>query len=159
MNINQSPTPSEVSGLHHIDQPNILIIDRPSLFVPDAFLGKGWSILQQDKGSLVLTAIDLLQVAFNKTITSARIQLDAGIFWELWENQDRIPDDWMKPSGNGNTRYICFGGTLLRNPDGVRCVLCLFWNGSEWRWSSDRSEYDWLPGRVFAVLKSECSGL
>jgi len=129
VNISQSPT--------HINQPNILSTDRSSMFALSAFLGKGWSILKQDKRSLVLTAIDLVQVSFShKLRRSARIYLDAGIFWELWENQDRIPDDWKKPSRNGHTRYICFGGTLLHNPDGTRCVLCLFWNGNEWCWSS-----------------------
>jgi hypothetical protein len=146
VNSSQSPTPS------------ILIIDRSSMFALSAFLGKGWSILKQDKRSLVLNAIDLLQVTFNKTTTPTQIPLDAGIFWELWKNQDRIPDDWKKPSGDGNTRYICFSGTLLDNPDGIRCALCLFWNGSEWCWSSDRPEYNWLPGRVFAVLKSSFLG-
>ncbi|MEK7211397.1 MAG: hypothetical protein AAB731_02085 [Patescibacteria group bacterium] len=62
------------------------------------------------------------------------IRLDAGIFQALWENKNLIPESWKG-------KCVCFDGTVLRDPDGIRFVPCLGWNGGEWCWSCR-----WLGG-------------
>lgn len=123
--------------------PNMLSIDRSKPFDPVAFIGKGWSIAEQDERSLALPEIDLSQVCFETMLhegessiggeeklkrlkTSGHIRLDAKVLQTLWENQRLIPESWKKPT-NSNTTFIFFDGTVLRDPDGDRCVLCLSW--------------------------------
>jgi hypothetical protein len=62
--------------------------------------------------------------------------LDAKIFQALLENQSLIPEAWKKKT-KGNITKICFDGTIFRDLDGNRIVLCLYWAGSvdQWRWS------------------------
>ena len=126
-------------------------------------LGKGWTIWkgpidgdglkgeeEQDARSLALTELDLTKVRFETGLKSGEssikgeaklarlkeaghVRLDAKVFLTLWENQHLIPLQW-KEKTNGNTTHIFFDGTVLRDSDGDRCVLCLFWSGGGWRW-------------------------
>jgi hypothetical protein len=41
----------------------------------------------------------------------------------------------------GNVIY--FFGLTLRHPAGDRCVLCLYFHGSEWYWRCGWLDYDW----------------
>ena len=142
---------------------NIIHIDRSTPFDPVAFMGKDWSILkgpkdggglsgeeEQDNRSLALTEIDLNKVSFKtmlendeksvggeeklkRLIASSKIRPDAKAFQTLWENKHLVPESWKKKT-NGNTTYIFFDGTILRSPNGNRCVLCLYWDAGRWRW-------------------------
>ena len=121
-----------------VGKPRILPIDRSQPFDPVKFLGQGWTIEEEDERSLVLTQLDLTEVRLEQMLkkgeTSIKgeeklrrlkevghIRLDAKIFQALWENQAFIPESWKG-------RAVYFDGTILRNPDGNRCVLYLYWS-------------------------------
>lgn len=141
-----------------VGEPKVIPIDRTSAFDPIAFIGEGWSIVEQDERSLEFTEVDLTKVSFKtmlkdgeKTVVgeeklkrltaSGDICLDAKVFQTLWENQHLIPASWKEPT-NGNTTYVFFDGTILRDSGGDRCVLFLFWSVGRWIWY-----YGWLDGR------------
>lgn len=145
---NKKQNPWETKG-------SLVTIDRTSAFDPVAFIGNGWSIVEEDKRSLKLTEVDLTKVSFKTTlkgrentvvgneklkrlIASGDIRLDAKVLQTLWENQHLIPEAWKQPT-NGNTTYVFFDGTVLQHSGGNRYVLCLCWDDGEWRW-----DYGWL---------------
>ena len=144
-------------------------IDRTAPFNPAEFIGAGWSIWKgpadgaglegeedQDARSLALTTLDVthlrLETALRGEETSifgeeklkrlnamtGIIRLDAGIFQTFWRNQHLIPERFKAPT-NDNTTYIFCDGTVLRSPNGFRCVPYVYWNAGfrEWRWSCD----------------------
>jgi hypothetical protein len=140
---------------------NIIHIDRSTPFNPATFIGKGWTIKEQDERSLALTELDLIKIKLETTLedieTSVRgeekllrlkamnaIRLDARIAQILYEDPFRIPEEWKK-------YFIYFDGTILRNPDGDRYVLCLYWNG-HWEWNDDWLEEDCEADSPSAVL-------
>ncbi len=152
-----------------VGEPKIISIDRSEPFNPE-FIGNGWSIEEQDEKSLALTEIDLTAIRFKSMLKDGEksvkgeeelsrlksekyICLDAKIFQTLWENQILIPEKW-KEKTNGNTTYIFFDGTILRNPYGGRCVLYLFWDYGKWHWSSHWLGHHWRVGNPSAVLVS-----
>lgn len=133
---------------------SVFLIDRTKPFDP-TFIGKAWTIEEEDKQSLELTNIDVSKIQLTTEFLDGKsylngekklewlkkqklIRLDAKIFQLLWENQNLIPEEWKKDE-DGNTRYIYFDGTVLRHPDGSRYVLCLYFRGGEWFWG-----YGWL---------------
>jgi hypothetical protein len=154
-----------------VDSPRVISIDRSIPFDPTTFIGNGWSIEEQYERAIALTEIDLTEVMFDSTLEKGeksikgedklkrlkektnRIRLDAGIFKTLWENQILIPEKW-KEKTNGNTTFIFFDGTILRDSNGNRCVLCLYWDGGEWYWNYDWLEVDWNADDPSAVLAS-----
>jgi hypothetical protein len=171
------------NGARIIRESNLLRIDRSVPFNPTKFLGEGWSIWRgpadgdglsgdedQDQRSLGLTELDLSKIQFvtclrgkethiggeeklRRLKASSRIRLDAKIFQTLWENKDRIPEI-LKEKTNGYTTYVFFDGTILRCPDGNRCVLCFCWFGGGWDWSYGWLDYDWYSLDPSAVLAS-----
>lgn len=153
-----------------IGEPKIISVDRSQPFDPVKFLGKGWSIDEQDERSLALTEIDLTKVHLETMLEqgersikgeeklrrlkkAGHICLDAKIFQTLWENQILIPERW-KEKTNGSTTYIYFDGTVLRSPDGDRYVLCLFWHDGQWGWHCGWLGPDWHAPAPSAVLAS-----
>lgn len=46
----------------------MLYIDRSIPFDPVAFIGKGWSIVEQDERSLALTEVDINKVISERTL-------------------------------------------------------------------------------------------
>jgi len=64
-----------------------------------------------------------------------------------------IPEAW-KQKIDGNTTFIFFDGTILRNPDGRRCVLGLYWDGGRWDWRYYWLGRGWDVGSPSAVLAS-----
>ena len=45
--------------------------------------------------------------------------------------------------------------TILRSPDGNRCVLYLYWNDGKWNWNYNWLDNDWnanTPSAVLAIL-------
>src|SRR3989338_1591250 len=112
---------------------------------------------EQDKRALAITEVDLNNIRFETTLRSGEksvkgeeklkrlevfgcVCLDAKFFQTLWENQDIIPEKW-KESPGGETAFIFFDGTVLRNPGGIRYILYLYWLGDEWNW-----DFNWLGG-------------
>lgn len=148
-----------------VGEPKIIPIDRTSAFDPVAIIGDDWSIMEEDERSLALTKVDLTEVSFETTlkdetlvygkerlrrlVVSGDIRLDAKVFQTLYENQHLIPKAWKKPT-NGNTTYIFFDGTILRDPSGCPCTLYLYWDAA-WRWDYsllDDPRYDDDPSAV-----------
>ena len=153
-----------------IGEPKVIPIDRSTAFNPAEFIGKGWTIEEQDERSLALTEVDLTVIRFETMLKdgetringeeklrrlkkAGHIRLDAKVFQTLWENQHLIPERW-KEKTNNNTTYIFFDGSVLRSPDGDRGVLCLCWDGVGWDWDYDWLGIDWDTDYPSAVLAS-----
>ncbi len=153
-----------------VGEPKVISIDHTSAFDPVAFIGEGWSIVEEDERSLKLTEVDLTKVSFEtmlkdgektvvgeeklkRLIASGDIRLDAKVFQTLWENQHLIPEAWKQPT-NGNTTYVFFDGTILRHSRGNRCVLCLYGGGGKWRWFCLWLDRKWGARNPSAVLAS-----
>jgi hypothetical protein len=146
----------------------IITIDRSISFNPAKFIGKDWTIEEQDERSLVLNEIDLSKISLETILKekgkvvngeeklkrlkeSNVIRLDAQVFQTLWENKHLIPEAW-KEKINGNMKYIFFNGTILRNSNGGRYVLCLYWNIGEWFWGCYWLACDRFVNNPSAVL-------
>lgn len=76
--------------------------------------------------------------------------LNSAVLKYLLDNPKLIPKEW-----EGN--WIYFFGTILRGPDGLRCVLCLYRFASRWYWDADWLEDGWHRGYPSAVLASSKS--
>lgn len=142
----------------------IISIDRTQPFDPAKFLGEGWTIAEQDERSLSLSQVDRAKVQLEYMLKSGEgyirgeerlkrlkgenyIRLDAKVFQTLWEKQKLIPRSWKKQG------TVFFDGTVLRDPDGDRCVLCLCWVG-QWGWDCRWLENHWDASGPSAVLAS-----
>lgn len=156
-----------------VDRSNSTIqIDRSKLFDPKTFIGGWWSIVEQDERSVAITTIDLDNVALDSVLDGHEIsttteksikrlkerncvRLDAGVFITLWQNQSLIPEKW-KERINGNTTFIYFDGTVLRNySNHYFYTLYLYWDGDDWCWG-----YRWLESgrgsnRLSAIIKDK----
>ncbi len=152
-------------------------------FNPEKYIGKGWSIWRgpaegdghsgeedQDMRSLALPEDELEAIRLETMLRSDEkhiggeerqrrlkeaglIRLDARVIQVLWKNQVLIPESW-KQKTNGYTTFIYFDGTILRSPNGNRCVLYLYWDGGRWRWDYRWLGNDWDGGNPSAVLAS-----
>lgn len=153
-----------------IGEPKVIPIDRSTAFNPAEFIGKGWTIEEQDERSLALTEVDLTVIRFETMLKdgetringeeklrrlkkAGHIRLDAKVFQTLWENQHLIPERW-KEKTNNNTTYIFFDGSVLRGPVGDRDVLFLYWGGGGWDWVYGWLGNDWSASDPSAVLAS-----
>ncbi len=127
----------------------VITIDRSIPFDAITFLGKGWSIVEQDERALALSKVDLSQVTlmepedvFEAQITGEEylnilkrfgaLRLDAKVLQTLWENKHLIPEIWKQT--RLNWKAICADGTVLLDPNGRRCVLCMYWHSFESKW-------------------------
>lgn len=156
-------------------------IDRSS-FNPETFIGKGWSIWKgpaggdgltgeedQDKQSLALSSVDIGKVLFEHTLKSGetsvkgevklerlqkakRIRLDAKFGQILWEEPGRRTLELLRIQ-RGITWFDLLG-TVLRNPDGRRCVLYFYWHEGRWGWDYCWLGHGWRVSDPSAVLAS-----
>ncbi|MEK9134774.1 MAG: hypothetical protein AAB451_00485 [Patescibacteria group bacterium] len=158
------------SGKMIVGEPRIIPIDRTAPFDPVKLLGQGWTIEEQDERSLALTQVNLANVWLEHMLNKGEdwitgeeklrrlkkansIRLDAKVFQTLWEDKSLIPEAWKKKT-KGNAAYIFFDGTVLRDPDGSRCVLYLCWRDGQWRWNYYWLDSDWSASDPSAVLAS-----
>lgn len=138
-----------------IKGPNALVVDRSRSFDPVKFIGKGWSIVEEDERALVLIEIDFSKVRFESGLREGEstiigeqklerikampeIRLDAKIGQALYEEK-----------GQPTLRFIYeyygvswfeLAGTVLRLSDGSRYFLCLNRDDDgSWNWY-----YHWL---------------
>lgn len=83
------------------------------------------------------------------------IRLGGKAFLSLWEDYKANGANSIleKLRLKGVTR-IYFFGLVLRNPRGDRRVLCLYFNGSEWRWDCSWLGSDFYSGSPSASLAS-----
>jgi hypothetical protein len=136
---------------------------------PVAFIGKGWSFaearnprsaaleLLDDYSKVKLTTswlegqprIDGETRRTRILADTASTPLHADHFLDLWNNKEKIPEDWKKVKG-----VITFDGDVLRSPRGDRCVLCLCWDGGEWYWDCRWLGSGWDVVNPSAVLAS-----
>ncbi len=132
-----------------VKESNVIQINRSIPFDPAAIFGRGWEVEEQDQMSLSLTEIDLSEVVLlnglkegeltikgeqkiGRLRKAKNILLDFGIFYTLWNDKDLIPEEW-KEKTNNETTFICFDGTILRSPSGMRSVLYMYFR-DEWFW-------------------------
>jgi hypothetical protein len=150
--------------------PKAIPIDRTSAFDPVAFIGEGWSIVEEDERSVALHEVDLSKISLVTMLAegetsvsgeeklkrlkeAGHIRLDAKVFNTLWMNPHLTPESW-KQKTNGNTTYIFFDGTILRSPRGGRYVLCLYWRDGKRDWDCPWLVYQWDASNPSAVLAS-----
>jgi hypothetical protein len=138
-------------------------------FDPAAFIDKGWSFAEArnprsatlgllDDYSKVTLSTDWLKgrASINGKFRHKRIlanivcaPLNTDHLLDLWNNKEKIPEVWKKVGG-----VITFDGDILLGPSGGRCVLCLFRDGSHWRWFCELIDTDWDVDSPSAVLAS-----
>lgn len=73
--------------------------------------------------------------------------LTSNVLKYLIDHPTLIPEGWKE-------KYVYFHGTILRGPDGRRCVLCLYWHDGAWFWCFRWLGYDWDASDPSAVLAS-----
>lgn len=126
-------------------------------FSPLAFIGEGWlfaearnprsaALVLLDDYSKVRLSTDWLEgkSSIDGETRRTRILADTAStplntdhFLDLWNNKEKIPEEWKKVKG-----VITFDGDVFRYSGGHRCVLYLYWYVGEWGWS-----YSWLDGQ------------
>lgn len=143
-------------------------------FIPAEFIGKGWTIEEQDERSLALTEISLESLCLEMYLKdgetlitgeekliwlkkSEKVLLGGNVFLGLrldyQANKENSILEWLWR--NYKISYLDFFGTVLRNPDGDRNVLCLYrGDDSAWIWSYDWLGLGWDTDGLSAVLAS-----
>jgi hypothetical protein len=123
-----------------------------AVFNPTAFIGKGWAYDEpRDVRSAALGKVDYRKVKLSADwlrgggslggeerhtriiADTTAVPLNCDHFLDLWNNKEKIPEEWKKVA------YITFDGDIFRSPDGSRSVLDLYWRGGKWHW-----HYYWL---------------
>ncbi len=138
------------------------------VFDPATFVGEGWSYAEpRNKRSFILDLLeDYSKVNLSTDWLQGRqtidgetrrkhilandkhIPLNAEHFLDLWNNKEKIPEEWKKVMG-----VITFDGDVLRCVGGGRCVLCMFWQGG-WCWNCDLLHNEWDAYCLSAVVAS-----
>jgi hypothetical protein len=148
----------------------IVPINRKKPFDPVLSLDKGWAIVEEDKRSLALSEVDITKIRLKTFLMTgehkligeekirrlkqtAYIRLDANVCLTFSYDPQFIPNDW-KGNIDDTVKFVFFDGTILLDPDGHRCVLCLYWDINEWRLYPRRLDLFWDAGRPSAVLAS-----
>ncbi len=126
-----------------------------AVFNPAEFIGKGWYIDPKDEQLPAAPSdIDPKDIVFKnmhrpgETVLkgeehlrrhreAGNLCLTADHFLRFWNMRDRLPEEW-KQTDEGETRFIYFDATVLRDPDGDRYALFLCWNDGAWRWRCRR---------------------
>lgn len=147
--------------------PYSISIDRSQPFDPVKFtnFGDDWNIIEeQDKQSLTLTELDLNKVHFVDCLKDGEdnikgeerlsrlkkmgaIRLDVKILQTLLKNQKLIPENWKQ-------LYICFDGTVIRDPNGGRCILYMYWEDDRWNWQCNWLHSDYFINSPSAVFRN-----
>ena len=137
-------------------------------FDPVKFLGKGWSILEDiktdaeiDVSSMVFetclegdeTSIKgekkLLRLKAKKDFTSFCANVFMGLWLDYQANKENSILEFLYRTKK--IQYLDFFGTVLRDPDGYRCVLCLCRSADgAWSWYCYWLDYDWNPRHLSA---------
>ncbi len=149
-------------------QPRVLL---RKFFNPEQFLGKGWKVAQRlgKRPGQYLNAAKIIGKDYLKgresNITGkerlyriktspADIQLGDDHFLALWEEEGHVTLNWLYETKN--ITFLSFWATILQNPDGDLCVLCLF-RGNDNSWHKDVYTVvfmDWYSNLPAAVLVS-----
>jgi hypothetical protein len=150
------------------DAPKVITVDTTSAFDPVAFLGEDWSFAEDrnprsamlgllDDYSKVKLTTDWLEGKSSVDGETRRTRIPADTastplhadhFLDLWNNKQKIPEEWKSVKG-----VITFDGDILRGPSDRRFILYLCWNGGKWHWNYSWLDRDWNaynPSAVFA---------
>jgi len=140
------------------------------VFSPTEFLGKGWTVDEQDEHSLELSEVDFSEAKFEHCLKKGessiigeeklkrlkegrQIRLGATVFLGLLTdyqlNKENSVLEWIRRTYK--ITYLDFFGTVLRVPDGGRCVLCLDFGGGGWGWRCYWLDSDWGDDSLSAV--------
>ena len=142
----------------------LIPINRSTPFNPKKFIGKGWTIEEEDTRSLALNELDLTKVSLETMLRPGEssvkgeeklrrlkesnfIRLDAKILQTLWENNTAIPESWKE-------QVIFFDGTILCDSLCDRCIPSLYWHNGKWDWVSYRLSGGFSAVGSSAVLTS-----
>jgi hypothetical protein len=133
-----------------IKGPSALVIYRSKPFDPVKFIGRGWSIVEEDERSLALAEIDFAKVRFEsglneheKVITGdvklqrlkamPEIRLDAKVGQALYEEKGQATLRFIYD--HFGVSWFELAGTVLRRSGGFRYFLCLYRSGDgSWGW-------------------------
>jgi len=148
------------------------ILKLGATLIPATFIGQGWKEVTEDTDprAEALTELDLDKVSFVTTLkngessitgeerlkrlkASGQVRLGGKAFMACWNNRHLLPESWKKDE-SGNIRVITFDGLTLQGSSGGRCVLSLYWHGSEWNWYYNWLDNDFAAHRQSAVLES-----
>jgi hypothetical protein len=118
--------------------------------IVESHQGEGWILVERRRNGLYIGGRKVMLYCSKHQHDDASISghelrkeimgecLNSNILDALYENIHLIPEDWKKDE-NGNTRYICFWGTIYRRLSGFFYVRGLCFGDGIWRWF-----YFWL---------------
>lgn len=133
----------------------------------DPFIPDGWTVEEHRNGGIfewdaskVELYLDdaqknggrIVGAELRKRLASKSV-LNANLLDFLLAHPHLIPDSW-KRDGQGNTRFICFWGTIYRGSGGSLSVRYLYWNGGRWDWGAGWLLLDWDDSDPAAVRAS-----
>lgn len=133
------------------------------------FLGAGWRVWEDTANDPALSAgVDLstIQLVDNccdgfvhdsgeenlERLRDLYVLLGASFLLVLWKNKHIIPESWKEKGGKKIPGFIFFDGTILLNPNDIKCVLYLYFDGKEWQLRSLWLSRRWCFGNLSAVL-------
>jgi hypothetical protein len=130
-------------------------VNRSQPFDPAKFVGRNWSIVEEDERSLAVIELDFSKVRFEsglqegeryitgeeklkRLMAMPEIRLDAKIGQALYEEKGQATLRFLHD--HFGVSWMEFAGTVLRRSGGRRCFLCLVRHGGgSWGW-----HYGWL---------------
>jgi hypothetical protein len=156
------------NGRARFDEFKLWLKNVTPALTPATFIGKGWSYAEaRDSRSATLGLLDdysRVQLSTKwlqdkKSIDGetrrrriledqSSTPLNCDHFLNLWNNKKKIPESWKEVG------VITFDGDVLRDPNGSRCVLCLYWSDGQWHWGYYWLDDGWGARRPSAVLAS-----
>ncbi len=127
-----------------------LRISQSVPFDPVAFIGEGWSRMEEEGKLPVPPKINLSNISFvtmldedeseipgqetlRRLKAAGHVRLDANVFQSIWEIRHLLPKIGMR-SPIGRPNFVFFDGTTFRSPRGCDHVLCLGLGEREWNW-------------------------
>lgn len=147
-----------------------LKIDRTKDFDFKDLLGKDFEVSEQDKKSLLITDLNLLEIELDSTLEKGQtsitgetrvtrlkqkkqVRLDALICKTILENKSLIPKRW-KDTKNGFFTFIHFDGTIFVDSYGDRFSLFIVWRDYKSGWEVGKSwlDFDCSQNSLSAII-------
>jgi hypothetical protein len=133
-------------------------VSRYPHFNPVTFIGKGWGVDEDREGlpetwdpmqTILVSPLRKGESCVKGEKTIERLAgdkpLGARAFLYFWTYQEKIPKEWKG-------KLVFFDATMLRDPDGYRYSLYLYWSGVRWYWRCH-----WLGDARVASYLSACA--
>ncbi|MFH0912416.1 MAG: hypothetical protein V1807_02020 [Patescibacteria group bacterium] len=150
-----------MSGTNIVSQ-KIIQIDPDQPFNPTEFIGKGWTIDEEDERDLSFAELDLSKIQFetclkeNEFVITGEEKLrrlkamkvirhGGNIFLALWQdykaNNENSGLKWIYQ--NQGVTHLDFFGLVMRNPVSFRHVPSFYWRSGRWFWRCLWLDRDW----------------